>query len=210
VLHPHHRRLRRTLEQLARFKDKYQRLPYYASCFGVIKATISRELTWRRVQDGKKPINVVKIQKTPSNGDLIRMYDMMLGCLDAILEFAQEHGIEAIGYEDESKVCYGPGNWPQYARALAGEKVSGELPHHPTSATVYAAIEAYRIVKIDVTDNAARGNDVGIFMNTDTPRPDFAPHLGGPPVWSTLRRATIIMVDLLGGLAPQTTHSQVR
>ena len=49
------------LEQLARSKDKYQRLPYYASCFGVSKSTISLELTSWRVQDGKKPINVVKI-----------------------------------------------------------------------------------------------------------------------------------------------------
>jgi hypothetical protein len=60
------------------------------------------------VQDGKKPINVMKVQKAPSNGDLVRMYDMMLGCLAAVLKFAQTHGIEALGYEDESKVLYGP------------------------------------------------------------------------------------------------------
>jgi hypothetical protein len=123
------------LQELATELHKFERLPYYANHFGVSEMTISRELTWRRVQDGKKAINVMQVQKAPSNGDMVRMYDMMLGCLAAIMKFTEKHGIEALGYEDESKVLYGLGNWPQHARALAGQKVTGDLPHHPNPIT---------------------------------------------------------------------------
>ena len=115
------------------------------------------------------------------------------------LEDAIDQGnvdLNKLYFEDECPIFVG--GLPDKARSRRGTAVFGRANYTPTRYSLLAVISNDKWIKVELVKGNTNDEVFRGFCLNDTPRPDFAPNLGGPPVSTLIPEGSFVVWDRLG------------